>query len=65
MEAADMNVVALPEEPRRIRRRMLLATAARQRLDEATPPRRARAWINGREAGGQDPRFAHLSRVHD
>ena len=64
MEAADMNVVALPEEPKRIRRRMLLATAARQRL-EVTPPPRARAWINGREAGGQDPRFAHLSRVHD
>jgi hypothetical protein len=64
MEAADMNVVALPEEPRRIRRRMLLATAARQRL-EGTPPARARAWINGRETGGQDPRFAHLSRVHD
>jgi len=65
MKAAGVNVVALPEEPRRIRRRMLRATAARQRLDEATPPPRGRAWINGREAGGQDPRFAHLARVHD
>ena len=64
MEAADVKVVVLPEEPRRIRRRMLLATAARQRL-EAPPPGRGRVWINGREAGGQDPRFAHLSCVHD
>jgi hypothetical protein len=64
MKPAQVNVVVLPEEPRRIRRRILLATAARQRLDVAPSPR-GRAWINGREAGGQDPRFAHLSRVHD
>jgi len=49
METAGTNVVPLPEEPRRIRRRMLLATAARQRL-EATAPPRGRAWINGRPA---------------
>jgi hypothetical protein len=24
-----------------------------------------RAWINGREAGGTDPRYAHLSGSHD
>jgi len=64
METAGTNVVPLPEEPRRIRRRMLLATAARQRL-EATAPPRGRAWLNGREVGGVDPRFAHLSRAHD
>jgi len=63
MEPAQVNVVVLPEEPRRIRRRMLLATAARQRLDPTT--RHGRVWINGREAGGPNPRFAHLSRVHD
>ena len=26
---------------------------------------RGRAWINGREVGGEDPRFAHLSRSFD
>jgi len=24
-----------------------------------------RAWINGREVGGTDPRFAHLDRFYD
>lgn len=24
-----------------------------------------RAWINGREVGGTDPRFAHLERFYD
>ena len=24
-----------------------------------------RAWINGREVGGTDPRYAHLSRSYD
>jgi hypothetical protein len=24
-----------------------------------------RAWINGREVGGTDPRFAHLDRSYD
>jgi hypothetical protein len=27
--------------------------------------RRGRAWINGREIGGTDPRYAHLSLSHD
>ena len=63
MEAAHVSV-ALPEEPRRIRRRMLRAVAARQLL-EATPRPHARAWINGRDVGSVEARFAHLSRVHD
>lgn len=31
------------------------------------PPRTAegRAWINGSEVGGADPRFAHLNRSYD
>ena len=37
------------------------------------PPRRAvepeavrgRAWINGREVGGADPRYAHLGGAYD
>jgi hypothetical protein len=36
---------------------------ARRRL---TPPRGAgRAWINGREVGGSDPRYAHLGGSYD
>jgi hypothetical protein len=27
--------------------------------------RRGRAWINGREVGGMDPRFAHLAAIYD
>jgi hypothetical protein len=29
------------------------------------PPSRGRAWINGSEVGGTDPRFAHLDRSYD
>ena len=43
-----------------------------QRLRRATEARRfvegargGRAWINGREVGGGDPRFAHLYRTYD
>jgi hypothetical protein len=42
--------------------RLLRAIDARRRL--ATEGR-GRAWINGREVGGADPRFAHLSRSYD
>lgn len=42
--------------------RVLRAIAARRRLAAES---RGRAWINGREVGGVDPRFAHLSRSHD
>jgi hypothetical protein len=55
-------VVPLPTGTDR-RRRVLHAMAARRRLDE--PARRGRAWINGREVGGADPRWSHLGRSHD
>ena len=29
------------------------------------PPRHGRAWLNGREIGGADRRYAHLTRAHD
>ena len=61
MEAAKLIPL---EDPKRTRRRVLSAIAARQRLESRTRPV-GRAWINGREAGGQDRRFAHLSRSHD
>lgn len=32
-------------------------------LDE--PPRGGRAWLNGRELGGYDRRYAHLTRAYE
>jgi hypothetical protein len=40
------------------------AIAARRAL----PPlgvSRGRVWLNGREVGGRDERYAHLARIHD
>ena len=43
--------------------RLVRAIQARRRL---SPPRLGgRAWINGREVGGADPRFAHLDASYD
>jgi len=41
--------------------RMPRAIEARRRLDRPA----GRVWLNGREVGGADPRYAHLSRSHD
>jgi hypothetical protein len=50
-------------------RRVGRAVAARRRLEDGGERRRrargGRAWINGRELGGEDPRFAHLSLSFD
>lgn len=49
--------------PDRLDGRLLRVLQARRRLD---PPRtRGRTWINGREAGGADPRYAHLGQSYD
>jgi hypothetical protein len=37
--------------------------AAASRFDSVSGP--GRAWINGRETGGADLRYAHLSGSHD
>jgi hypothetical protein len=42
--------------------RLSRVVEARSRL---TGVKRGRAWINGREVGGTDPRFAHLAAMHD
>jgi hypothetical protein len=55
-------VVALPTGTDRTRR-VMQAIAARRRLGAPAP--RGRAWINGREVGGPDPRWSHLGRSHD
>jgi hypothetical protein len=43
-------------------RRVGRAIEARRGL---TTRRVGRAWINGREVGGADPRWIHLSESHD
>jgi hypothetical protein len=65
MEDANMGamtgtVAPIPHGARRVER---LARRAVQRRD--AEPSRGRAWINGREVGGPDPRFAHLARSYD
>jgi hypothetical protein len=51
----------IPFPTRRRRPPLHRAVAARRRLNGSG----GRAWINGREVGGTDRRFAHLSRSHD
>jgi hypothetical protein len=35
------------------------------RRDGSGKQRRGRVWINGREVGGTEPRFAHLAAAYD
>jgi hypothetical protein len=43
--------------------RMSRVIDARRRL--SSPRGGGRAWINGREVGGPDSRYAHLSAIYD
>ncbi|MEA2375268.1 MAG: hypothetical protein QOD53_1731 [Thermoleophilaceae bacterium] len=71
---SDMNsssVTRLAEYENR-ERRVSRAMAARRRMHEraarALPSRDSaggRAWVNGRELGGTDPRHAHLGVAFD
>ena len=36
-----------------------------QRMSRPIPRGGGRAWINGREVGGPDSRYSHLSSVYD
>ncbi len=54
------RIASLPRGPSRGQRLIRVAHARHQR-DRAL----GRAWINGREVGGADPRFAHLAINHD
>ena len=51
----------LPRGKRRGQRLVFSAEAARQSPAKGT----GRAWINGREVGGTQGRFAHLGIGHD
>ena len=60
------NLKTIPQGRRRERRLELVIEARRRLADSADAPRLGgRAWINGEEVGGVDPRFAHLSASHD
>ena len=48
-------IAARRRDPRRPR-----VIEARRRLQPT-----GRVWLNGREVGGTDPRYAHLSSSHD
>jgi hypothetical protein len=52
------QVMQLPRRPPRRRR-------ARLRPRPAAGSSTGRAWINGREVGGGDPRFDHLAISYD
>ena len=60
------NLKTIPQG-RRPERRLERAIEARRRLADSADAARhgGRAWINGEEVGGVDPRFAHLSASHD
>ncbi len=53
----------LPRGARRRDQRMFRAIEARRSFSSSGS--RGRAWINGREVGGENVRFAHLSRSYD
>ena len=64
MHGMERDVVPMPTGPER-GRRLTLAIAARRRLEGTPRAGKGRAWINGREGGGPNPRYAHLHRTYD
>lgn len=78
MKSVSSTLKTLPRGHRREERRLERAMEARQyvraasygrplgRLSDSAEARHGgRAWINGEEVGGADPRFAHLSAAFD
>lgn len=64
ISSVQRPVNSLP--PRRKRRRdQRVFRAIEARRGFSSSGSRGRAWINGREVGGESPRFAHLSRSYD
>jgi hypothetical protein len=65
MNPVSTNLKTLPRGRRR-ERRLERAVEARRRLADSAEARHGgRAWINGEEVGGAEPRFAHLSASFD
>ena len=66
----DENMPPVKQTPNRIPRsskerdrRLSSVVSARRRLN--SPRGGGRAWINGDEVGGADPRYAHLATIND
>jgi hypothetical protein len=67
------NPAVIPlDDHRRRTRRFTQALAAeallRAAVEDASKPHEpltGRAWINGREVGGAEPRYAHLTESYD
>jgi hypothetical protein len=56
-----MRATVVPLDVARARPRAPRASEPRGRLERPV----GRVWVNGREVGGADPRYAHLGRGHD
>jgi hypothetical protein len=65
--SANIDVMnpAVSTLPRGRKREQLLARVIEERRTKARAERRGRAWINGKEVGGPDLRYSHLSRSYD
>ena len=57
----QMRANVVPMSAARARPRIPRVIEARRRLGRPV----GRVWVNGREVGGQDPRYAHLARGGD
>ena len=61
-EAIRMRATVVPMTAARARDpRIPRVIEARRQLSRPT----GRVWVNGREVGGDDPRYAHLGRTYD
>jgi len=56
-----MRTTVVPLTAARTRPRIPRVIEASRRLDRPT----GRVWLNGREIGGQDPRYVHLGHGGD
>jgi hypothetical protein len=70
MKPMRTSSVTAMSEHRDRGRRIGRAMAARRRLDRTGDRRRdrrraGRLWVNGRELGGTEPRYAHLAQSFD
>lgn len=62
MDPVKQPVTDLPRGRARDQR---LSRVIQARRGLRSPRGGGRAWINGREVGGSDPRYAHLAKIND
>ncbi len=63
VKRTKQTVALIPRGRPRDEQRLSQAIRARRHL--TSPRGGGRAWINGREVGGTDPRYAHLETSND